>query len=137
MITMAVTRREPRHEIKFSFCPLEKHGGELWEKLQGRYIDEPCEIVDINYQWSDEIQMGWWRKDTFSDFTQDDVKALIAKFNKGLEKVPGILLTLDHIDGEFTTFRTWTVDKDKYYQVLMDDVEKLRIATPLNPRQVV
>jgi hypothetical protein len=81
--------------------------------------------------------MGWWKKDTFEDYTMDDVKELIAKFNKGLEQVPGILLTLDHTDGEFTTFRTWTIEKDKYYQVLKDDNEKIRIATPLNPRQVV
>jgi hypothetical protein len=122
--------------MKFSFCPTEKHSGELWAKLQERDLEEPCEIVEIHYEWSRDIVMEWWHKDTFEDFTQKDIDELIGKFNKGLVNVPGIVLTLDHTDGEFTTFRTWTIEKDKYYQNLMDDNEKLRITTPLNPRQV-
>ena len=135
--TMAVIRRGPKHEIKFSFCPIDKHKGEMWQKLQDRDLNESCEIIDIKYQWSNEFKMDWWRKDTFKDFIIVDVEELIMKFNNNLDKVPGMMLTLEHIDGDFTTFRTWTVSKDKYYQQLMYDNAKLRITTPLNPRQVV
>jgi hypothetical protein len=134
---MAVIRHDPRQEIKFSFCPTEKHKGELWAKLQDRDLTESCEIIDIAYRWSHEIPLKWWVKDTFEDFTLFDVEELISKFNKGLTQVPGIVLTLDHTDGNFTTFRTWSIEKDKYYQMLLDDNKKLRITTPLNPRQVV
>jgi len=134
---MAVKRHDPRQDIKFSFCPTEKHKGELWAKLQDRDLTESCEIVGIEYKWSQSIPLDWWRKDTFKDFELSDVDELIGKFNKGLTNVPGIVLTLDHTDGEFTTFRTWSIDKDKYYQILLDDGKKLRITTPLNPRIVI
>lgn len=124
------------NNIKFSFCPIEKHKGELWEKLQDRELDEPCEIVDITYEWSDRLALGWWREDTFKDFTWDDIHELKVKFNQGVINVPGIVLTLDHMDGEFTTFRTWTASKDNYYQDLYEGGKKLSIVTPLNPKKV-
>jgi len=133
---MAVKKVKPKYEIKFSFCPIDKHKGELWEKLQDRDLDEPCEIIDIDLEYSDNILLGWWRKDTFDDFTKDDINQLIAKFNNGLTNVPGILLTFDHMDGEFTTFRTWSARKVQYYMMLQDDCEKLAIRTPLNPKSV-
>lgn len=123
-------------DIRFSFCPIEKHKGEMWEKLQDRDLNEPCEIIDIHYEWSDNLAIGFWRSDTFSDFTWDDVHELMAKFNRGVTNVPGLVLTFDHIDGEFTTFRTWTPSKDNYYQELLDNCEKLSIRTPLNPKVI-
>ncbi len=134
---MAVKRvKKTYHDIRFSFCPIDKHKGEMWEKIKDRDLDEPCEIVDISYEWVDSLAIGFWRSDTFSDFTWDDVHKLMAMFNKGITNVPGIILTLDHIDGEFTTFRTWSPSKDNYYQTLMSDCERLTIRTPLNPKVI-
>lgn len=123
-------------EIKFSNCPIDKHKGEIWTKLEDLNLDEPCEIVDITYEWSDNLPMGFWKDDTFQDFDRSDIRKLMATFNQGLENVPGIILTLDHMGGEFTTFRTWTVSKDHYYQNLWADGKRLIIRTPSNPRKI-
>ena len=107
---------ESRLWIKFSRCPIGKHRGERWEKLNNRMFNKPAVLVDIKYMWSTELSPLQIANDTFPDWTSKDIMELCLYFYKS-EVIFGMLLTYSHKDGSFTTFRPYSVSSAKYYEV--------------------
>lgn len=112
-------------KIKFSKCPLGKHKGEYWEKLNGIPNGSIVSLISvsacINLPTDEEIQ-----KDTFSDWNIGDFIRLLKLFY-GMEYCVLLKLTFSytHSDIEkdsasiwikkFTTFRAYEWRKHKYY----------------------
>jgi hypothetical protein len=100
-------------KIKFGTCPIEKHKGEIWPKLQNRDLTKLATLVNFKYMWDNEVPLADIRKDTFPDFTLDDFRDLMQKFYGG--PVFGILLEFNHPNGPFTTFRAYDWKKSNWY----------------------
>ena len=115
------------HKIKFSRCPIGRHRGERWEKLEKVDTSKPVVLSRRGYMWSSSLWRAWKeqsvgkgegflvRKDTFSDFTFEDWKQLMCTFYN-TEDVYGIILYFRQGDYEFTTFRAYDVRKAAYYE---------------------
>lgn len=116
-----------KYFIRFGPCPIEKHKGETWEKLQDRDLSKPAFLEDIAYIWSSDMSIPDIRNDTFQDFEMTDWEDLMAVYNKGEKKVFGMLLYLTHPDGDFTTFRTYKVSSARHYENMKDRREPLML----------
>jgi hypothetical protein len=114
--------------IRFGTCPLDdnSHKGEIWAKLQRRDLTKDAVLVDIKYLWDNEMSIEEIRNDTFSDFTYEDWRLLMQKFYGG--PVFGILLTFDHPNGKFTTFRAYDWKKSNWYSNSLGKVFKIVVA---------
>lgn len=106
-----MNKRKPT--IRFGTCPIEKHKGEIWSKLIRRDLTKDAVLIDLKYLWDNEMTLEDIKNDTFFDFGYDDWRNLMHKFYGG--PVFGILLTFDHPDGRFTTFRAYDWSKSIWY----------------------
>lgn len=101
--------------IKFSRCPIAKHKGELWEKLNGKDLDESMRLLDVDYIRSLDVTPIDICADTFHDFDDGDWGELMQLFY-GQINVLLIKLKFWHPQGIITTYRKYTWQKAKYYQ---------------------
>ena len=117
------------HKIKFSRCPIGRHEGERWTKLEKVDTSKPVYLFKIRYEWAKDFwrytnqlpsneYIGNAKEDTFSDFTYEEWKQLICTFYN-TEDVFGMVLyfSQEHPEGRlFTTFRAYDVRKAAYYE---------------------
>ena len=125
-------------KLKFSKCPIGAHKGENWQKLSIVQKDDVWILNDILYTWSDELNIGFIRLDTFHDWTHEDWRALMKKFY-GMERVFGMVLFFkrvkpsgEEISGapEITTFRAyhpWMARKFERCLQARDKIFKINI----------
>lgn len=120
--------RRQKHYIKFRRNNYGKHKGRYWSKLVKydkdgkpewtRELMPPALLTFVKPMWSDELTLEQIQEDTFPDWTENDWTKWI-KHNYGRDKIFGLLLYFSHIDGEFTTFRPYSVRTHNYWESLL------------------
>lgn len=133
-----------RKHIKFTPCPVGRHKGERWSKLEKLDVSKPVRLIGVETAWNYEFFEEGVRfkvdgsgtynvftvdDDTFENFDEQDWIDLMMLFY-GRETVFGIVLLFsqdcepywdegleeEFNDRWFTTFRAYDVRKHTYYE---------------------
>ena len=108
--------------IKFSRCPTDPHKGEEWEKLVTVKNGEELRLIGVNVMLAADIEIGWWREDTFADIDMWFVEHLLGDiYNKGqpvdMSETYVILLVFRRENGEILhTARGYKVGTWHFYK---------------------
>lgn len=118
-----------RRHIKFSYCPLDYHNGEMWPKLKPVDFTKPVILEAVATAWSEDIAFGSitipavnhalvsfsWGGDTFQDFSMSHIRELLRKFYNRAN-VFGLILIFSQDGYYFSTFRAYEWRKHNWYE---------------------
>lgn len=129
------------NNLTFSPCPIPKHRGELWEKLDGVDVNvDRFILTDLSFSWSDYISEEMIRADTFSDFTLEDWREIMKLFYH-FENIFGMMLTFQCVADEtmeITTFRLYRPQTHQWYASKLNkkaELWRIRIKEPKMPEK--